>query len=241
MGVAVVACGFHVGGETNGAHGNGTFSYASCLLGCDTTTPMMLNDEEDVSVAGSIPASVSVESSAPSVVAVKSASRVCCEKDADAGSCRTLALNDACAAGETASLTVKVDAAAAGSGDLAIKASDGSVWDSVTLSVEPAASLALACNTPTSVTLAPNTTCAVTWKATDASGRGLMSTAGIQLTTSDPAVASFNGFLSTDQSSIVATPQLFGDVSIHARAAGDAVVTGSGGGATETLAVHVTP
>ena len=239
--LAVAACDFHLGGETNGAHGNADFSYSNCFLGCATTTPMMSNDEEDVSVTGSIPDGVSVESSAPSIVSVKSASRVCCPKDADAGTCRTIDLNGACESSETAQLTITVHAEATGSGDLVVKKSDGSVWDSATLSVEPARSLALACNTPGSVTLAKNASCTVTWKATDASGRGLMSSAGIRLTSSDPKVASFDGFLSLDQGDIVATPELLGDVSIHAIGPGDAVVTAAGGGATETLAVHVTP
>ncbi len=68
-----------------------------------------------------------------------------------------------------------------------------------------------------------------------------MSTAGIDLKTSNAAVAEFNGFLTTQQSEIQAIPQLFGNVSIVAVGPGDATVTATGGGATETLAVHVTP
>jgi hypothetical protein len=238
-----IACSIHVGGETNGAHGNADFSYSNCFLGCTTTTPMMLGDEEDVSVNGSIPDTVSVDTSAPSIVSVKSASRACCTQDADAGTtCRTTGLNTPCAAGETASLSVTVDALAVGSSDLVVKNADGSVWDSVTLSVEQATSLQLACNnTKGSVTLVQNATCPVTWQATDANGKAMMSTAGIHLTTSNPGVASFNGFLTANQSDIQAIPQLFGSVSIAAVGPGDAVVTAVGGGATETLAVHVNP
>ncbi len=239
---AVGACSFHLGGETNGARGNAQFSYSECLLGCNTTTTMMLDDEEDVSVSGSIPDAVSVESSAPAIVSIAKASRECCTKDSDAGStCRPIDLNGACASGETASLTVTVDAHAAGSAGLVVKMGDGSVWDSVTLSVEPAASLALACNTPGSVTLANGGACPVTWKAADAKGQPLMSSSGIRLTTSDPSVAVFNGFLSLRQSEILATPLLMGGVSVFAVGTGDATVTATGGGATETLAVHVTP
>ncbi len=68
---AAVACSVHVGGETNGTHGNAEFSYSNCFLGCTTTTPMMLADEEHVSVSGAIPDSVSIETSAPSIVSIK--------------------------------------------------------------------------------------------------------------------------------------------------------------------------
>lgn len=241
--ITAAACSFHLGGETNGAKGNAEFSYSNCLLGCTTTTPMMLGDEEDVSVSGSIPDGVSIETSAPSIVSVKSSSRSCCAKQADGGgtTCRTVALNDKCATDETASLTITVDAPAEGSSELVIKKSDGSVWDSVALSVERATSLALACKTSGSVTLAQSTDCPVTWKATDSSGRGLMSTAGIHLTTTNATVAAFDGFALFHQSEIQAIPQIFGDVSIIAIGPGDATVTATGGGATETLAVHVTP
>lgn len=239
--VAAVACTVHVGGETNGTRGNGEFSYSNCFLGCTTTTPMMLADEEHVSVSGSIPGSVSVETSAPSIVSIKSSSRNCCTSGADGGTCHTVGLNEACASGETATLDIVVDAPAVGSSDLVIKKSDGSVWDSITLSVEQAASLALTCNTKSSVTLAQNATCPVKWLATDANGKGLMSTAGIDLKTSNASVAAFNGFLTTNQSDIQAIPQLFGDVTLVAIGPGDATVTATGGGATETLSVHVNP
>jgi hypothetical protein len=121
---ATVACDFHIGGETNGAHGNAHFTYASCFLGCTTTTPMMLSDKEDVSVSGSIPDGVSALMTAPQIVSIKSASRSCCHSDADAGSvCRTLALGDTCAERETATLDIVVTAAAVGSSDLVIKKS----------------------------------------------------------------------------------------------------------------------
>lgn len=238
-----LACSFHLGGETNGAHGNAEFSYSNCFLGCTTTTPMMLGDEEDVTVTGSsLPATVDVETSAPSVVSIKSVARQCCTSNADAGSgCRTIGVNDACAAGETASLIVTVHAPVAGSSELIVKKSDGSVWDSVTLSVENAASLALACNTSPNVTLAVNGECPITWLATDASGKGLMSTGGIHLTTSDATVAAFSGVATQNQSQIQATPQFLGNVTMKAVGAGDATVTGTGGGVTETLSVHVTP
>lgn len=238
---AAVACGFHIGPTPNGAQGNASFSYSACLFGCDTTRPMMLADEEHVEVSGSIPDGVVVETSDPSIVSVKSASRMCCPNDADAGTCHTIALNDACATNETASLDVVVDAPGAGSTDLRLKKADGSVWDSNTLTVEKAASLSLACNTPKAVTLADHATCDVTWVATDASGQGLMSTKGIHLTSSDGAVAAFGSFAQTNQADIQATPELFGNVSVVAVAPGDATVTASGGGTTETLAVHVTP
>ncbi len=235
----VAACSVHVGGETNGAHGNAEFSYSNCFLGCTTTTPMMLADEEHVSVSGSIPDLVSVETTAPSIVSIKSSARTCCTSGADGGTCQTMGLNGACASGGTTSLDIVVDAPAVGTSDLVIKKSDGSVWDSITLSVEEAASLALTCNTKGSTTLTQNATCPVTWLATDANGKGLMSTAGIDLKTSNATVAEFNGFLVTNQSDIQAIPQVFGDVSIVAVGPGDATITATGGGATETLAVHV--
>lgn len=239
--LSAVAC-FHLGGDTSGAHGNADFSYSSCLFGCTTTTPMMLGDEEDVTVTGSIPDSVSFETTSPSIVSIESSKRSCCTKDSDAGTtCRDVATNDACAQGETASLVVTVRAPAVGTSDLVIKKSDGSTWDSVTLSVEQAASLALACNTKGSVALPKNGTCSVTWQATDGTGKALMSTGGVHLVTSDPTVAAFSGFLTLDQSEIQATPQLLGGVSIDAIGPGDATVTATGGGATETLAVHVSP
>ncbi len=238
-----VACSFQLGGETNGTHGNAVFSYSNCFLGCTTTTPMMLGDEEKVSVTGSLPASVSVETSAPSVVSVKSSSRECCTSNTDGGgsACREIGLNEACDPGETASLNVTVDAGTVGLSVLLVKKSDGSVWDSVSLSVEQAASLSLACKTAPSVTLAVNATCPITWVAKDAAGRGLMSTSGLHLTTSDKSIVALSGFLTTDQSDIVAVPEILGDVTAHALATGDATVTGTAGGATETLSVHVTP
>jgi hypothetical protein len=237
-----VACSFHIGGETNGTHGNADFSYSNCFLGCTTTTPMMLGDEEIVSVTGSLPASVSIETTAPSVVSVKSADRQCCSSNADGGgSCREIALNDACDPGETGSLNVTVDAATVGSSVLLVKKSDGSVWDSVSLSVEQAASLSLACNTAPNVTMAPNAECPITWVAKDSTGRGLMSTAGLHLTSSDKSIVALSGFLTTNQSDMVATPQILGDVTAHAVATGDATITGTAGGVTETLAIHVAP
>ena len=233
-----VACTLH----TSGTHHNGEFSYSNCFLGCATTTPMMLGDEEDVSVSGAVPAVVSIESSSPSIVSIKSSARECCSKDADAGTtCHTVALNDACASQETATLRITVDAPATGSSDLVIRQSDGTIWDSVSLTVEKAASLSLACNTKTNASLNVNGSCPITWTAKDGAGKGLMSTRGIALTSSDANVVVFSGFLKTNQSTIQATPQLFGDVTLHAAGAGDAVVTGTGGGATETLSVHVTP
>jgi hypothetical protein len=241
--VSSIAVACHVGGETNGAQHNAEFSYSNCFLGCATTTPMMLGDEEDVSVSGSsLPANVTLETSAVSVVSLGSAVRQCCTSSADAGTtCHDVGLNDACSAGDTQTLRITVDAVAVGSSDLVIKKPDGSVWDSVTLSVEKAASLDLACKTSPDVTLAVNGSCPITWVAKDAGGRGLMSTSGIHLTSSDKAVVEFNGFLSPAQGDIQATPQLFGDVTMVAIGAGDATVTGTGGGASETLSVHVTP
>jgi hypothetical protein len=79
------------------------------------------------------------------------------------------------------------------------------------------------------------------WKATDAKGGALMSKAGIFLTSSDPTIVTFEGFQAFHWSEIEATPCPLGDVSMLALSPGDATVTATGGGATETLAVHVTP
>ena len=147
-------------------------------------------------------------------------------------------------ADETGTLDILVDAPAVGSSDLVIKKSDGSVWDSITLSVEQASALALACNTAGSVTLAQNAQCVVTWRATDAKGNGLMSTAGVDLKTSDPTVVQLvsDGLLGgVNTNELQATPQLFGGASLVAVGAGNATVTATGGGASETLAVHVGP
>jgi uncharacterized protein YjdB len=203
---------------------------------------MMLGDEEDIVVTGSVPDSVSVESAAPSVVVVKAASRTCCPTGADAAStvCRIVALNEACESQESASLTVTVHGLAEGSSELRVKKSDGSVWGLVTLSVEKAAALGLACNTQGAVTLAQNEACTVTVKPTDANGSPLMSTQSIFLTSSDPTVVVFDGFLQLNQSSISLNgcSSLY-DVDMFAKSPGDATVTAIGGGATETLAVHV--
>jgi hypothetical protein len=218
-----------------------TFRYLSCCPGCETTTPMILGDEEDIVVTGSVPDFVSVESAAPSVVVGKT-SRTCCPTGADAAStvCRVVALNDACESQETASLTVTVRGLAEGSSELRIKKSDGSVWGLVTLSVEKAAALGLACNTQGAVTLAQGEACTVTVKPTDANGSPLMSTQSIFLTSSDPTVVVFDGFLQLNQSgaSLNGCPSLY-DVDMFAKSPGDATVTATGGGATETLAVHV--
>lgn len=206
--------------------------------------PMRLGDENYVTVSGSIPRTVSIESTAASILLVESASRFCVTKKGIEGGVvpsRTIALNDACTSDETASLQITVRASTEGSSDLLIKESDDSVWASVSLSVERATSLALTCNTSGSVTLALPDSCLVKWKATDANGQALMSsTSGIYLKSSNPAVVKFQGYDSIS-SEMPADDCLFGSVSLLAVGPGDATVTATGGGATETLAVHVTP
>jgi hypothetical protein len=217
-----------------------TFSYGS-FVEMSITTPMMLGDEEEVIVSGTIPKTVSVESTTPSSILVTAASRLCLtngDAGRGAGTSRLIALNDACTKDETASIDVTVRAIAEGTSELRIEESDGSVWGSVMLSVEKAASLAFACNTAVSVTLAVDGYCDVTWKTTDADGHDLMSTSGVLLTSSDATVVTlFDG--KTISGALTAKHLPFGDVSMSGIGPGDATVTATAGGAIEILPVHV--
>ena len=217
------------------------FRYASCPM-CPISTPMILGDEEDVVVTGSIPDELSVTSTASSIVSVRGASRNCCATgDGGAPACHMVGVNEACAPKqETASLTIDLRAVSAGWCELLIRKPDGSLWGGVRVSVEPAASLAFACGQANPVTLASSGgSCAVTWSATDANGAPLMSTEGVILVSSDPKVAGFGGtfFLGTDTGTTVASP----GVTIEGRQPGDATVSAFGGGVIEVLPVHVIP
>jgi len=240
--LVLTACSFQLGSSTQGETGHARFDYGSCLFGCKVDQAMMVGTSEVISVSSSsssIPA-VTVRSTDESVFTVGEATRECCTPNA----CRALTANIACNSGETATLSIPVVAVGAGSADLVLDQDAQTTFDSVTLSVAQPTSLAMTCgsSTTTDVAIVRGTSCALGWKARDASGNVLMATTGVTMSISDATVADFSsGLLSTHESSITATQGLLGS-SLNARSVGGAVITANApGGVTTQFGVAVTP
>jgi hypothetical protein len=234
----LTACSFQLGSSTSGEDGHAKFEYASCFFGCSVDQAMMTGTAESIRVTSSVDIPpVTARSTDSSVVSVGEATRECCLPK---GSCRTLVSTEACASGETATLTVHVVANAPGSAELVLD-HEGAVFDAVALTVAQPESLVISCNGTAAITLAKDGDCGLAWTAKDAHGATLMASTGVMMTTSDPTVADFSsGLLGTKSSTVTATQGLFG-TSLVAHSAGVTTIDASASNATSQLVVHVTP
>ena len=227
-----------LGTSTNGDSGKAKFEYGSCLFGCEVGQAMMTGTAETIRVTASSIPPVTARSTDESVLAVGDATRECCAPNA---SCRTVTSNTACNEGESVTLDVPVVAKGTGSAELVLD-QDGTPFDSVMMKVAAPASLVLSCGNPGSIALHVGDLCGLSWVARDSSGDALMATTGVTVTTSDVTVASLStGLLSSNESTITATQQLFFSSAVTARASGTATISANAGGATSQVVVSVTP
>ncbi len=236
--LVLAACTFHLGNSTAGADGHAQFAYSSCFFGCSVDEPMMLGTEEHISVTASSIPGVSISSSSPDVVSVLGATRSCCTSD---GGCRTADVATACAAGETTTLDMTVDALGIGTGTVSLVKEDQSVFDEVTLEVAKPHDIALTCNNADgSITLVRAKSCGVAWSVNDERGRALMASKGVTLTTSDVSVVALEQLLSGPVATVEATQGFFLSPTIVGVHAGSATIGATSNGVVASMPVKVT-
>jgi hypothetical protein len=236
-------------GTTQGDLGNATFAYAGagCILFvCPVSRAIMLGSTEPVAVSpvsGSVPV-VTASTSDGTLLQASITTRECCQRSANSETCRTIDPTTDCASAETASVELSVVALGVGHAKVLLLTSDGSTYDSLDFPSEPAASLALSCqSSQSSVTdIAVASTCFMRWDALDAGGTALESSTGVTLSVSPLSVAGFEQGLGSpvaqqdgDQGTLLGT-------SLVGLAAGDATITASAKATTAvgaTLVMHV--
>ena len=232
--------------QTSGQDNRATFSYNACLVGCPTTKAMMVGTQEAIGVSPSdnthsvaIPP-VSVVSSAPNVISVGAVSRTCCA-GGGSGACTTQPADVACTdPNASASLTLTVNALAAGSATISLQTDDGSTFDDVVLEASEPVGLAVTCdNNKPSGTMAKGQSCTLGWSATDASGNALQSTTGVTFASSDANVVAFQSLLGQPTASAQASQAILAGTSLVAEGSGDAVVTASARSAKTAVPIHV--
>lgn len=198
----------------------------------------MLGTEEHISVTASSIPGVSISSSSPDVVSAVTATRSCCPSD---GACRTADLATACASGETTTLDLTVDALGVGTATVSLVKDDQSVFDQVTLEVAKPHEINLTCdNADGSITLVRSKSCGVAWSVNDDSGRPLMASKGVTLTTSDVSVVALEQLFSGPVATVEASQGFLVSPSIVGVHVGSATIDATASGVVASMPVKVT-
>ena len=235
--IPLTAC--TLGEVTHGEKGNATFAYGVCLSNCGLDMAMMHGTEELIEVKASTIPDVTVTSTAPDVVGVKSASRECCSSSVLGTSCRTLGSGESCTSTERIHMAINVVANASGAAEIVLTQSDGTVFDQVSMTVAEPATIELEGLKNDKLTLTRGTNLVAGWKARDAAGNELMATSGVQLSTSDASIVDFQStWLSPRASTVDATSIVLG-TTIDPEGAGDAIITAKARDASSATLVHV--
>jgi hypothetical protein len=233
--------------ETVGDDQQANFSYAACTVGCDMGRAMMVGTTERVVVDGSskqIPP-ITIASSAPGVFEIASARRVCCDDSTNGAGCNFFPVEQACAAGDTSSILLDVNAVGTGSAELVLtQANGGATFDQVAITVAEPSTLALECDdngtiTPIPSTLISGETCPVAWTVKDSSGRELMASSGVALSSSDATVMGFESSPGSEVAASAEPSNATNPSSIVGVAAGTATLTAQARAASFSAALAV--
>ncbi len=229
---ALVGC-----NSTVGTDDRASFAYESghgCLLSCDTGKPLMLGTTESLTVTG-IPATngITLTASASSVVAVGDhTTTYTCDAP---GTSTTSTAGDACPSGTTKHVMMEVSilALAAGHAMLDVNNADGSLFDSLPLTVLAPAKLQLVNPDDavvSSVTVAHGVIVNLSMIAFDAHGVELQASQGFTFAAADPTIAD-----TQEHDFTVVSP----DLAVHGDAPGTTSITVSAASAETSLAVTV--
>lgn len=229
-----------LGSGTAGAEGRVAFAYSgwSCLFGCELDRPMLVGTEETISMNGdgTDATGVTVTSSAPSIArATITRSCVCEQRSAEGSSATTAQDGEPCPTGYARSCTndIQVDALRAGSAELTVHDPEGALLDRTTVNVATAARVTLldpdsrkAITAPLSVAVGADFN--LDAKAFDAAGTELMSSRGIEWSTT--GAVSVEPFCFFCESGVGA---------FQADRVGPGTVTATAAGATASAGVRV--
>jgi hypothetical protein len=237
LAMSVPACNVKLRNDTAGAEGKVTFAYTSwsCLFGCELDRPMLVGTEENISMQGdgADDAGVTVASSDPHV-ARASIDRSCvCEQTTPESTSAVSAQPGApCASGFTRTCTndIRVDAVGAGSAELTVRQADGTMLDRTTVQAAKAARIVLLdpdtdqpLGGPVSVAVGGHV--GVRTRVLDAEGHSLLTTKGIEWTTTGAvSVEPFCFFCETGSGSFVGNEKGTGTLTATAK---DATATAS--------------
>jgi hypothetical protein len=224
---------------TRGEKGNARFQYTFCMHECGLEHPMMHGTTEAITVEAAAIPELTITSSAPDVVTVLNANpKPQCCSTTSIGSCRDLVFADKCATNEALKLGIDIAATSPGSAEIILtRNDDGTVFDQVTTTVAEPAVIELSGEKDNKLTMSHGVNLFAEWTIKDANGNELMSTSGVNLSTSDASVVSFKAtWISSDTSSIDATATLS---TIDPRNPGDAIITATTAGLSTPILVHV--